>query len=179
MKNRNSIILLLVVALLIPLAMTGCGKHSSTPPVKSTVVKKDVTLYFGDSQAEYVVPEKRKVEVKTPVTDEKLGTAIVQALIAGPQTEGLNRTLPAEARLLSLKVKDSTAYVDFSQELTSKHWGGSAGETMTIYSVVSSLTELKGVKSVQFMVEGKVQDSLLGHWDTSSPITRSDDMIKQ
>lgn len=180
MTKKRSIILLLVAALLIPLVMTGCSKDKETPtPTTNKTIKKQVTLYFGDDQAEYVVAEKRTVEVKGSVTDEKLGTAIINALIAGPKTEGLQPTLPKETRLLSLKIKDSIAYVDFSQEMVSKHWGGSAGETMTISSVVNSLTELKGIKKVQFMVAGKKQDSLLGHWDTSSPIARSSDIIKQ
>lgn len=178
MKNRYTIILALIVALLLPLTLTGCAKKEPVKP-QTVIVKKPVTLYFGDSQAEYVAAEKRTVEVKEPVTTEKLAEAIVQALISGPQTKGLYATLPPETRLLSVKIKDSTAYVDFSQELISKHWGGSAGETMTIYSVVSSLTELKEIKKVQFLVEGKKQDSLLGHWDTSSPIAKNNDMIKQ
>lgn len=178
MKNRYTIIMALIVALLLPLTITGCAKEEPPKP-EMVIVKKPVTLYFGDSQAEYVAAEKRAVEIKEPVTTDKLAAAIVRALIAGPQTKGLYATLPPETRLLSVKITDSTAYVNFSQELISKHWGGSAGETMTIYSVVSSLTELKEIKQVQFMVEGKKQDSLLGHWDTSSPIARNNDMIKQ
>jgi len=177
MKNRYCIVLALIVALLLPLSVTGCSKKEPVKP-ENQIVKKQVTLYFSDSQAEYVVAEKRNVEVKEPVTTGKLAEAIVRALITGPQTKGLYATLPPETRLLSVKIKDSTAYVDFSQELISKHWGGSAGETMTIYSVVSSLTELKEIKNVKFLVEGKTQDSLLGHWDTSSPIARNNDVIK-
>ncbi|MGE5390155.1 MAG: GerMN domain-containing protein [Deltaproteobacteria bacterium] len=178
MKKRFSIVLALIVILSLTMALAGCSKEDKNKPVNTTV-KKTVTLYFGDNQAEYVVPEKRTVEIKEPLTAEKQASAIVKALITGPQTKGLYPTIPPETRLLSIEIKDSTAYVDFSQELISKHWGGSAGETMTITSVVNSLTELKEIKKVQFLVEGKTQESLLGHWDTSSPITRNDDMIKQ
>ncbi|NLW91943.1 MAG: GerMN domain-containing protein [Syntrophomonadaceae bacterium] len=178
MKNKFNIVLVLIAALLLTVAMTGCNKEDKKEPT-NTPVKQSVTLYFGDNQAEYVVAEKRTVEITAPATAEKKGAAIVKALITGPQTKGLFATLPPETRLLSIKVKDSIAYVDFSQELISKHWGGSAGETMTIASVVNSLTEIKEINKVQFLVEGKQQDSLLGHWDTSSPIARNKDIIKQ
>jgi len=178
MKNRFSVILALITALLIILALAGCSKDNQPKP-ENTTVKKQITLYFADDQAEYLVAEKQTVEIKEPVTSVKLASSIVQALIAGPQTKGLYPTLPAETHLLSLKIKDSVAYVNFSQELISKHWGGSTGEGMTINSVVNSLTELKEIKKVQFQVEGKTQESLLGHYDTTVPIVRNDDMIKQ
>lgn len=182
MKNRFSIILALILVLLSLSLIAGCS-HEKEPAESNkkpdaVSVDKEVTLYFGDNQAEYVVGEKRTLTIKEPVTTEKLGSAIVRALITGPQTQGLYKTLPAETRLLSLKIKDSVAYVDFSQEIISKHWGGSAGETMTIDSIVNSLTELKEIKKVQILVEGKVQESLLGHWDTSSPIARDEAIIK-
>jgi spore germination protein GerM len=71
------------------------------------------------------------------------------------------------------------AYVDFSKEIQTKHWGGSSGEAMTIFSVVNSLARLPGVEKVQFLVEGKVQESLVGHADTTQPIAPNWNLVKK
>ncbi|MEW5899284.1 MAG: GerMN domain-containing protein [Bacillota bacterium] len=73
-------------------------------------------------------------------------------------------------RLLTLTVQDGVAYVNFSKEFQSKHSGGTAGESMTLYSVVNSLARLQEIKQVQFLLEGQKQESILGHADTSVPI---------
>ena len=131
------------------------------------------TLYFGDNQAMYVLPEQRTILV----ADEPLPTVLVKELIAGPRNGQLYKTLPAETRLLGLEIKDGVAYVDFSKEVATKHWGGSAGELMTVASVVNTLTELPEITSVQFLVEGQVQDAIWGHGVTSEPIKRIESRI--
>lgn len=170
-----------LVALLVSALLSGCflwdGLRRGTekpgedkPPV-NPVPGEDrvtVTLFFADSQAQYVIPEEREV-VKGNATLEEL---IIQGLIDGPTSPGLGPTLPPGTRLLSLEVKEGVAYVNFSQEIQTRHAGGSAGEGMTIMSVVFSLTELPYVKAVQFMVEGKRVETLTGHADFTEPIGR-------
>ncbi|MCL6478829.1 MAG: GerMN domain-containing protein [Peptococcaceae bacterium] len=152
-------------------------ENGNQPPIsagpKDTPVK--VTLYFSDSQADKLVPEEREVAKK----GDYLEKIIVEELIKGPTGKGMLKTIPESARLLSLSVVDGVAYVNFSQEIQTKHWGGSAGETMTVYSVVNSLARLEGIKKVQFLVEGKKVESLLGHMDTSEPLAPNLSLIKQ
>lgn len=131
-----------------------------------------LTLYFGNKDATGVTPEEREV-VKS---DKPLEQLIIGELVKGPAT-GLARTIPAETRLLSVTVKDGVATVDFSREVQTKHWGGTAGEAMTIHSVVASLTELDYIKKVQFLVEGKKEEAIWGHADTTRPIGRNPQMI--
>lgn len=133
---------------------------------KPAPTKVKVTLYFGDRQAMYLLPEEREVAK----TDEPLEAVIINELIKGPQQSDLVRTIPEGTRLLSVSVEEGIAYVNFSKEFKSKHWGGSAGESMTIYSVVNSLAKLPGIEKVQFLLEGKKEESILGHADTSRPI---------
>jgi spore germination protein GerM len=125
-----------------------------------------VTLYFSDKQAMSLVPEERQVVLdKGPVEE-----AVVRELIAGTRNPELNNTIPEGTELLSISIKDGTALVDFSKEFQLKHSKGSAGESMTIYSVVNSLAELKGIDKVQFLLEGQKHESILGHIDTSVPV---------
>lgn len=160
--------------------LAGCGGKTSgaaSPPENKKPEAGDqinaagkktekITLYFGDNQAMYLVPEEREI-VKGSATMEE---AVVRELISGPRKANLNGTIPEGTRLLSLSVKDGLATVNFSRDFKEKHPKGSAGETMTIYSVVNSLAKQKGVNKVQFLVEGETQESILGHIDTGRPV---------
>lgn len=179
-KFRLNTFLAVAGLLVLALFFAGCGgsREAKPAPVQNQPPAKDapkeapkeapvkIILYFSDSQAEKLVPEEREV-VKGGLPLEEI---IVRELIRGPEKKGLFKTIPESARLLSLSVKDGVAHVNFSREIQTKHWGGSAGEGMTVYSVVNSLTQLEGIKKVQFLVEGRKVESLLGHMDTSEPV---------
>jgi hypothetical protein len=88
-------------------------------------------------------------------------------------------TVPKEAKLISVEVVDGVAYVNFNKEFQTKHWGGSAGEAMTLYSITNSLVKLPDIDKVQFLLEGKKQESILGHADTTEPISPNWTMVKE
>ena len=138
-------------------------------PSKRTV---EVTLYFSDDQAMEVLPEKRTVELTEDEAQMPVEKIAVLELLKGPKDANLRKTLPPEAELLSIRVKDGVAILDFSQEFQTKHWGGSAGETMTIDSLVYTLTEIEGIDKVQVLIEGKAIESLAGHYDWSEPFSK-------
>ena len=81
--------------------------------------------------------------------------------------------------MLSVSVVDHVAYVNFSKEFRTKHWGGTTGESHTIYSVVNSLTELDGIDKVQFLLDGDNMDSLAGHMETSEPLEPNMSMVQE
>lgn len=171
---------LAVSLVLAALLLAGCTPSASegTPsqPVSSVPSKDTVTLtlYFGDDQAMEVLPERRAVEVPSdPSQRPPLYTLVVQELLKGPTDPLLRKTLPPEAKLLSIQVTDGLALVNFSKELQTKHWGGSAGEAMTLLSLVNSLTELPETQKVQILVEGKKIETLAGHFETMEPLTRA------
>ncbi len=155
--------------------LSGCSfTVSSAPgeiidPVPQTGYT-ELVLYFSDDQAMEVWPEFRKVEVPSdPAQRLPEAELVVLELLKGPQDDLLRKTLPPEAKLLSLTITDGVAFVNFSKELQSKHWGGSAGEGMTLASLVTSLTNLPEIDSVQILVEGKTVETLAGHYDLSQP----------
>ncbi len=54
------------------------------------------------------------------------------------------------------------------------HPGGSNAEIMTIYSIVDSICKsFPEIRMVQFLIEGKVVDTLKGHIDVSLPLEPS------
>ncbi|NLD48704.1 MAG: GerMN domain-containing protein, partial [Clostridiaceae bacterium] len=122
--------------------------------------EKPLTLYFSDQQAEYLVPEVRNVQLKDGETTDKVISAIIEELKKGPVTDELGAVIPEGTRLLSAKVKDGICTLDFSKDFVDNNMG-SAGEMMTLYSIVNSMTELPEVNKVQFLIEGKTREVYL------------------
>ncbi len=134
-----------------------------------------IILYFSDSEAEFVVPEKRGVDLKSGKSTEEV---VINELIKGPETTGLDSVIPKGTRLISVETKDDVCTINLSKEFVDNNYTGSAGETMTIYSIVNSLTELQGIKKVQFLIEGKKREVYF-HMAFDTPIERDEDIIKK
>lgn len=134
-----------------------------------------VKLYFSDNEAMYLGSELRRVETQQKESTEKI---IMQELLKGPQSKELVRTIPAEAKLLSVETKDGVCFVNLSNEFITKHGGGSAGEQMTIFSIVNSLTELSHIEKVQFLIEGKKKDVFI-NMIFNEPFERDVSMISK
>ena len=136
-----------------------------------------VLLYFGNADATKVVPEARQVQIPKDVTQADYVKLLVEQLIAGPDNADLSRTIPQTVKILDAHVEDENAYVDFSQEMISDHSRGAAGESMTVYSIVSTLTELEGIEGVMMTVAGEPMN--IEHMVIDTPIQRDDSMIEQ
>ncbi len=133
----------------------------------------EVNLYFSDSQAMYLVAEKRKIS-QTP----SLTRQIINELIKGPENPDFYPTIPKKTQVNEVYIVDDIAYIDISEEMFKSHPGGSSGELMTVYSIVNTLTEITPIKGVQILVEGNEMKSLAGHIDISMPLLRDEDWIK-
>lgn len=133
----------------------------------------EVNLYFSDSQAMYLVAEKRKI----PQAPSLARQAVVE-LIKGPESSELYPTIPGGTQVNEVYIFDDIAYIDLSKEIFENHPGGSSGELMTVYSMVNTLTEIPTIKGVQILVEGNEMKSLVGHIDISMPLIRDEDWIK-
>lgn len=136
--------------------------------------KTTLSLYFGDEQAEYLVPERRNVELSAGDTMEKI---VVLELLKGPQEAGTVRTIPQEAKLLSIETKDNVCFVNFSKEFVDKHSGGTTAEQLTVFSIVNSLTELGTIDCVQFLIEGEKREDFI-HMTFNEPIHRNSSIIQ-
>ncbi len=133
----------------------------------------EVNLYFSDSQAMYLVPEKRKIS-QIP----SLARQAVIELIKGPENSEFYSTIPEGTQVNEVYIADDIVYIDLSEEIFKNHPGGSSGELMTVYSIVNTLTEIPPIKGVQILVEGNEMKSLVGHIDISMPLLRDEDWIK-
>jgi len=142
------------------------------------VEKKEVLLYFSDSEGEYLIAEKRPILKKNEVKEEAKETIL--ELIEGPK-EKLIPTLPPRTKLLTLQINDAgVAKVNFSSALSKDHPGGSSAEMMTVYSIVNSLAlNFPQIKRVQILIDGKSIETITGHLSLRQPISPKPDLIKR
>jgi spore germination protein GerM len=134
-----------------------------------------ITLYFGNENADKVVSEKREITLSKGESIEK---HVFEELLKGPLKEGSRSTIPEGTKLLSVSTKDGLCTLDLSSEFVDNHPGGSAGELMTLSSIVNSLTELPDIKQVQFLIEGQKREVYL-HAIFDEPFSRYEEMIQK
>ena len=153
---------------------------ASTTPSTSEITAQSapsqtvkITLYFPNADASGLVPVNRTVQI----SDQEVIKTMFNELATPPS--GLEKPLPTGTVLRSATVKDNVATLDLSSEFQKNFHGGSTGELMTMYSIVNTITTLPNVHSVQFLLEGKKLDGILGNLDTSSPISRNDSLISK
>ena len=137
--------------------------------------KKYVKLYFSDLKSENLIAEAREITVSPKETMEM---RIIKELLKGPVNPNLMKTIPGETKILSVETKEGVCFVNLSQEFKSRHTGGSAGEMMTVYSIVNSLTELENVDKVQFLVEGQKLEVFI-HMIFNEPFVRDPELIQK
>lgn len=136
--------------------------------------EREVTLYFantayvetGDESKEKLIAEKRSLKIDDEISIEE---AIVRELMKGTDNDDLETEIPKTANLIDVKVSNGTAFVNFARE---GMYGGSLQEGFTIEQIVKSLLELDEINKVQFLIDGKVEESLMGHFDISKPFEK-------
>lgn len=133
----------------------------------------EFSIYFSNSNATFLEGEKRKI------TEEgDLYQQLFKELKAGPQNSELRPTIPEGVSLLGYELEDKTIVLNFNQELRDNHWGGSTGETMTVYSIVNTYTNLKEIERVKIILEDKEVETLVGHLDLTGPLVYNQKLVK-
>ena len=152
------------------------SSSTSASDMEQTNEKKvsGVTIYFPDANGEKLIPTQRQINLNR----EDKHKAVVQALIDGPisDKEGIY-IMPKDTQVLSVKVNNNIATVDFKKAFKTNFTGGATGELMLIGTIVNSLTEFKDIKAVRFTVEGKVLEALDNHLDLTVPQERMGDLL--
>jgi len=195
----KKVTLFLLVLLTASICLTGCGgkisslkqslQDAENPPDTTTPTViidsqdtmptlsgevRTVTLYFADSTEEKLVAEERQI-----AKVEGIGRACIEELIKGPEQAGLQSTLPATTQLLDINIKpDGLAIVDFNENLIKDLPATAKSEELAVYSIVNTLTQFPTVQKVEFRIEGKKVDTLLGHVKIEDNLTRNTSLIK-
>lgn len=136
--------------------------------------EEQIVLFFADDNAQYLIPEYRKVKKVKEIQKQ----AVIE-LIKGPTNNNLYPTIPPTTKVNNVYISDGIAYVDFSSELINNHSGGSTGELLTVYSIVFTLSAFPDINKVQILVDGNSRETLVGHVDISAPLERDDSWLKK
>ncbi len=172
MKIKRSIIsfLLLIIALLYtsgcapkptpsatlpPTASVSPTSAPSSTPTAPTQTMNVAVYYLKNANNEtYLVREVHKITKSEGVAKAALGELISGTVL----TSGAIKVLPADTKILGIKIENGLATVDFSKEVLKANVGAAA-EALGIASIVNTLTEYPTIKKVQFTVEGKVENA--------------------
>ena len=132
----------------------------------------DVTLTYPSTA--YIVDgdeDNKKVteQVTVTATKDDVVTKVLDQLSQAPETEGAEAVGLDKFDYSKSKLDGTTAVVDLSGDLT----GGSLDEDVLARSIVNSLLSVKGIKAVEFTVNGEKAESLMGHVDISEPFTKN------
>ena len=112
-----------------------------------------VSLYFYNETTKSLVPEGRLLDVKE-LLEEPYRT-LMELLIQGPQNESLVATIPEGTKVNKAEVKGDVLYLDLSKEFIENHSGGEEQESITIYSIVNTMTNLTEVNAVKILIDGE------------------------
>jgi spore germination protein GerM len=137
-----------------------------------------VTLYFpnqryietGDESLDELVAEEQRLDVDAANVDS-MALAVLSALEQGPTSSAAAPAIPERMVIRGVQVQGGVARVDLARAGLS---GSSLEERLLVNSIVQSLTRLPDVRSVQFLVDGQVTETLMGHVSVKSPVAAPD-----
>ena len=151
---------------------------------KETTEKKEVATPMMNLELCFVQIDnngnvmRKMVKRNVPKTDSPLTTAI-NFLLQGPNSADKNESkltslIPEGSKLLSARVKDGIAYLNFNDMFEFTNYGVE-GSIHQLEQVVYTATAFSTVNKVQFLIEGKEQKYLgsEGQW-IGTPLSRSD-----
>lgn len=135
--------------------------------------EREILVYYATSDAMGLVglPVTVPAERVTP-------EGVLEALFTGPRRlNGYRNPIPVGGRVEWVQISGDLATVSLSQELVDNHPGGSAGELLTVYSIVETLTQLPEVERVQLLVAGRRVETLVGHLAIDRPLEPDPGMV--
>ena len=112
--------------------------------------KATLLLYFADESGTKLVTESRDVFYDLNTSMERL---IVDELMKGPSISGLKATIPGDTKVVSVTMNEGICYVNFDEGFLNTL--PDVQDSITIYSIVDSLSELPSISRVQILINGK------------------------
>ena len=112
-----------------------------------------VSLYFYNNDTKELSSEGRIIDAKELLQNPY--QKLMELLIAGPENQKLVKTIPEGTKINKAELKGDILYLDLSKEFIENHEGGENKESITIYSIVNTMTNLTEVNSVKILIDGK------------------------
>lgn len=133
----------------------------------ATLEESRFILYFSSADGQAIVSEQRKVYYDSNTSKEQM---VVENLLLGPDGADAKSALPQGTRLIDVTTNAGVCYVNLSADFLNQNYD--ILETVTIYSIVDSLTELDSVQKVQIYINGETKNVYRDAVDISAPLER-------
>ena len=92
-------------------------------------------------------------------------------------SSGGKATIPKNAKILSVSIKDGICYVSFDSKFATSNYD--QNPEVTIYSIVNSIIENGNASKVQILIEDSTDSLYKGIVDLSRPLEWKADIIKE
>lgn len=115
-----------------------------------------VVLYFANSETGELETEIKIVDANTLLDNPY--KELMDLLIKGPQSSSLKRLIPEGTNLHDISLENSCAIINVSNEFL--NYESEENKLKMINSIVNTLTNLKEVDSVKFLINGEQNENL-------------------
>ena len=147
-------------------------------PPPPGVPRITATLFYGSEDGNELVAVRREVQLAEGTVPQ--AREILDAQFQGAPAPYAS-VIPEGTALRAFYVSErGDAFVDISQEVSTRHPGGSATELLTVYAIVNAVTaNLPTVQRVQILIDGREVDTLAGHVDLRRPLERDFSVVRE
>lgn len=115
-----------------------------------------VILYFENIETGDLDSEIRLIEANKLIKEPE--KEIMNLLIKGPQSSNLKKLIPDGTVIHDINIKNSCAEINLSNEFL--ELGDEKNKLKIINSIVNTLTNLKEINSVKFLINGETNEKL-------------------
>jgi spore germination protein GerM len=111
-----------------------------------------ISLYFQNKETKELQVETRLIDSKELLDNPY--DKLITLLLEGANSENLESTIPKETTLIGTELESDCLVVNLSKEFIEMQEGDVIEKINSIYSIVNTVTELKEVTSVKFLIDG-------------------------
>ncbi|MBQ3054635.1 MAG: GerMN domain-containing protein [Oscillospiraceae bacterium] len=94
---------------------------------------------------------------------------VTEALLLGPQTEGLTASIPSGTHLNGIRLEDNVCTVDLSAEFLALPSHTEEEERLCLFSLVNTVAHASGAEQVQILIDGESRTGFT-HYDLTQAI---------
>ena len=115
-----------------------------------------IILYFANSETGELESETKIVDANLLINQPE--KELMNCLIKGPQSSNLKKLIPEGTAMHDIKIEKSCATINFSNEFL--NYENEENKLKIINSIVNTLTNLKEINSVKFLINGQGNENL-------------------
>ena len=168
-KNRKKIIAIITLIILIIIAIfiyNNISIENTAEEYQDYIPQEEISeeqlrqtkvvLFFENTETGELEAETKIVDANLLINEPY--KQIMNWLIKGPESSNLKKLIPEGTALHDIKVEKSCAIINLSNEFL--NYETEENKLKTINSIVNTLTNLKEIDSVKFLINGEQNEKL-------------------